>query len=304
MLVRGLLGPSGMRSLLLFSILLGAATACTQSLTPDMTGTGGSKTGSGGAGGTPTGWGGSGGDVSSVCDALVAKYRSAVPAAATCQVGASGQCQQLVTTSLNGCSCPTYVTESSTLSAIEDAWQAAGCVVPEGPCNLLCPAPLNTTCVATDGGNAGLCSWVPGSGGVSGAGGTSGTTATGGRGGTGGAIGAGGSTVDGGLSTCGTLESEYAAALISASSCTAGAAAQCAQQVLSSLSPCNSGCARFVTDRSVLDGIRQKWDAAGCGNVKVLCPAIACTPATGGMCVPGDAGESVCSTSYGIVETD
>ena len=65
-----------------------------------MTGTGGSRTGSGGAGGTGRRTGGSGGSVSSVCDTLVAEYQSAVTAAETCQVGASGQCQQLVTGSL------------------------------------------------------------------------------------------------------------------------------------------------------------------------------------------------------------
>jgi hypothetical protein len=293
-----------MRSLILLSILLGAAAACDKSLTADMTGSGGSRTGAGGAGGTTTGSGGSGGDVSSVCNALVAEYQSAVTAAETCQVGASGQCQQLVTASLNGCSCPTYVTDSSTLAAIEDAWVGAGCVVPGHVCELFCPAALNTTCVSTDGGSAGFCSYAPGTGGTSGAGGTSGTDATGGRGGTSGTTGAGGSTVDGGLSNCGTLASEYAAALIGARTCTAGAAGQCAQEVPSSLSPCNSGCTEFVTDRSVLDGIRQKWDAAGCGRVAVACPAIACAPAAGAACVPSDAGGSVCSTSYGIFAAD
>src|SRR3954470_7566406 len=122
-LVRRLLQGSGMRSFFLLSILLVAAAACDKSLTPDMTGTGGSRTGAGGEGGTGPGAGGSGGDVASICDALVAEYRSAITEAETCQVGASGQCQQLAAASLNGCSCATYVTDSSALSTIENYWQ-------------------------------------------------------------------------------------------------------------------------------------------------------------------------------------
>ena len=287
-----------MRSLLLLSILSVATAACDKSLTPDMTGTGGSRTGTGGEGGTGPAAGGSGGSVSSTCNALVAEYQSAVTEAETCQVGASGQCQQLVTASLTGCSCPTYVTDSSALSTIENAWVAAGCTGSGPVCDLFCPAALNTTCVATDGGSAGFCSYVPGTGGTSGAGGTSGTNGTGGRGATGGTTGAGGSTVDGGFSTCTSLQSQYAAVLIGARSCTAGAAGQCEDQVPSSLSPCNYGCTEFVTDRSVLDVIRQKWDTAGCGIVAVACPRSICAPAAGATCVPSDAGGSVCSTYF------
>jgi hypothetical protein len=290
-----------MRSLLLLSSLLAATAACTQSLTPDMTGTGGTTTGAGGAGGTRPGAGGSGGSVSSACDTLVAEYQSAVTAAETCRVGASGQCQQLVTASLTGCSCPTYVTASAVLSTIEDAWVAAGCATPGPACDLLCPAALNTTCVSADGGSVGFCSYVPGTGGSPGAGGTSGTTAAGGRGGTGGTTGAGGSTADGGgLSSCGMFASEYAAVLTGARSCTSGASGQCGQPVPSSLSPC-SACMEYVTDRSILDDLRTQWDLAGCANVKVACPLIACAPATGASCVPSDAGGSVCSTMYGTV---
>ena len=289
-----------MRSLLLLSTLLAAATACTQSLTHDMTGTGGAATG-GGAGGT--GAGGSGGsNVSQLCETLVAEYQSAISAAETCQVGASGQCQQLVTRSLTGCSCSTYVTDSSALSTIEDAWQAAGCVAPEPPCKIFCPAALNTTCVPTDGGSVGFCSYAPGTGGTSGSGGSG---ATGGSSGaTGGTTGSGGSAVDGGLINCSLLASEYEAVLIGARSCTAGVAGQCAEQVPSSLSPCGSGCTEFVTDGSILDGIRQKWQSAGCGDVLVACPATICAPASGASCVASDAGDSVCTTSYGTLAAD
>ena len=283
-----------MRSFLILSIFLATAMACNQSLTHDMTGTGGAPSGTGGgAGGTGPGTGGSGGSVS-LCNALVAEYQSAVTAAETCQVGASGQCQQIVTGSLSGCSCPIYVTDSSALSTIEEAWQAAGCAVPEATCELGCPVAiaLNTTCVSTDGGSAGFCSYLSGTGGISGA--TGGTS-----GGTGGTTGSGGSTADGGLSTCGTLVSEYAAVLIGAKSCTAGATGQCAQQVPSGLSPCNSGCTVFVSDSSVLGTIQQQWEAAGCGDVAVACPASVCAPAASATCVSSDAGGSVCSTSYG-----
>ncbi len=291
-----------MRSVLLLSILAAAFTACNQSLTSNMTGTGGSGMATGGgSGGISTGTGGLGGsNVTAACNTLVAEYQSALTEAETCQVGASGQCQQLITPALSNCSCPTYVTDSSALSAIQDAWVSVGCQVPTLPCDFFCPAALNTTCVSADGGSAGFCSWVPGTGGTTGAGGT---TATGGTGGgaTGGVTGSGGSPVDGGLSSCGTLASEYAAVLIGARSCTAGAAGQCGQEVPSSLSPCASGCAEYVTDSSVLDVIQQKWEAAGCADVKVLCPLFACLPPTGAACAPSDAGGSVCSTIYSPV---
>ncbi len=281
----------GMRSSLLLSILVAAALgACGQSLTPDKTGMGGSGTATGGAtGGSGPGAGGSGGKVVAACNALTAEYQSALTAAESCQVGASGQCQQLVSGNLSGCSCPIYVTDSSALTTIENAWQQVGCATPEPPCALFCPAALNRTCVSTDGGSAGFCSYVPGTGGSSGAGGD---------GATGGTSGAGGSPADGGLSSCGNLVSEYAAVLIGARSCTAGAAGQCGKSVPSSLSPCSAGCMTFVTDSSVLDSIRTEWDAAGCGRVPVACPAIACLPATSATCVASDAGGSVCSTSY------
>jgi len=306
-LVRRLLRWCGVRSLLLFSILLAVPTACNQSLTPpNMTGTGGTETGAGGGdggsgpgtGGTTPGTGGLGGsNVSQICNALVAEYQSSLTAAETCQVGASGQCQQIAAAALSGCYCQTYVTDSSALSVIEENWQAAGCAEQTTVCVSGCPAALNTTCVPTDGGSVGFCSYVPGTGGTSGNDGTGGS----GGGATGGTTGAGGSAVDGGLSSCGTLASEYAAVLVGAKSCTAGADGQCGKQVPSSLSPCASGCAELVTDSSVLDTIQQRWEAAGCANVEVLCPLIACAPPTGAACVASDAGGSVCSTSYGSI---
>jgi hypothetical protein len=275
-----------MRTSLLLSIVLGVATgACSQSLAPNMTGTGGAGTGAGDQGGSSNfGAGGSGANDGAICNTLTAEYQSAVTAAESCQVGASGQCQQIVIGNLSGCSCSTYVTDSSALTTIREAWDAAGCVPVAPPCVSDCPVALNTTCVSTDGGSAGFCSYVPGTGG----GGASGTS------------GAGGSSQppsDGGLDVCGTLASEYAAVFVGAKSCMVGAGVQCATSVPVSLAPC-AGCTDYVNDSSVLDAIRQKWDAAGCGNAKVLCPQIACPQPRGARCASSDAGGSVCTTVF------
>lgn len=55
-----------------------------------------------------------------------------------------------------------------------------------------------------------------------------------------------------------------------------------------------------MNDSSVLDTIRQNWDAAGCGDVAVACPLIECVAAANATCVPSDAGGSICSTNYGL----
>jgi hypothetical protein len=283
-----------MRSPLLLSILLAATTvACNQSLTPTMTGTGGTGATGGDTGGTTgLGSGGVSGKVAAACAAFTAEYQSAVAAAETCRVGASGQCQQSVPSALGGCSCPTYVTDSSALTTIRGEWDQVGCQGPTATCEIFCPAALNYTCISTDGGSTGFCSYAPGTGGSSGTGATGGTT------------GAGGSPADGGPSNCGTFASEYAAVLIGARTCTAGAVSQCGQQVPTSLSACSSNCTEFVTDSSVLNSIRDEWKTAGCGNVPVACPLFVCATAAGAACVPSDAGGSVCSTSYGTFASD
>jgi hypothetical protein len=279
-----------MRLPLLLSILLTAMMgACSERLTSDMTGAGGAgRATGGGAGGAHPGAGGLGGSsVAPLCDTLIAEYQSAATAAEGCQVGASGQCQQVAGAYLSDCTCPIYFTDSAALTTIRQAWQAAGCGSPAPPCVTGCPAALNTTCVSIDGGSTGFCSYLPGTGGTSGAGGAMGGTS-----------GAGGSPVDGGLGACAMFATEYAAVLSGARSCTAGTAAQCAQQVPSSLSPCLAGCTEFVTDSSVLDAIQREWDAANCGAAITICPLIGCLQATGAVCAPSDAGGSVCSTSY------
>jgi hypothetical protein len=198
----------GMRSLVLSSILAAATLgACSQSLVPNMPGTGGSPTGFGGGaggsggfggtGGTNQSTGGTGGDVwSQTCTDLVNKYWEALPTAETCQVGAPFQCQQLVSGSLSGCSCPVYVTDTSQLATIATAFETAKCVTPTPACDITCPSTMvNTTCVAVDGGSFGFCSWAPSN---SGTGGSDGSGGSGGGKATGGSSGFGGSSVDGG----------------------------------------------------------------------------------------------------------
>ena len=305
-----------MRSRLLPSILLLAVTmgACGQSLTSNMTGTGGSMTGTGdvsgtggfvtgtgGTGGGITGTGGSGGSsVAPACNTLMAEYGSALAEAQTCQVGASGQCQQLASQELFGCGC-TYVNDSAALAAIEMAFAASGCVMTTLPCLVPCPSSANYACASVDGGSAGVCSYASGTGGALG---TGGFNETGGTTGSGGVTGSGGSPLDGGAADpCDTLASEYAAVLIGASSCTAGAASQCQRPVAASLSSCGTGCTVYVNDSSVLDVIQQEWETAHCGSMSVDCPLISCPFTAGGACVPGDAGGSVCSTRYGQITT-
>ena len=283
-----------MRSRLLLSILLLAVTmgACGQSLTPNMTGTGGIMTGTGdvsglggfvtGTGGI-TGTGGSGGsNIAPACNTLTAEYGSAFAEAQICQVGASGQCQQPASQELFGCDC-TYVNDSAALGAIEMAWEASGCAMTTPTCGALCPSSANTACVSTDGGSTGVCSYVSGTGGVTGS---------------------GGSSLDGGAADpCDTLASEYAAVLIGASSCTAGAVAQCERPVPAYLSPCGTACTVNVNDSSVLNVIQQEWEAARCGSMAVDCPLVSCPFTAGGACVPSDAGGSVCSTRVGQITT-
>jgi hypothetical protein len=281
-----------MRSSLPLAILVaGAIGACgTQPLTNNMTGSGGDWRGGtggsgfggdaapGGTGGSTLATGGIGGDAYALCNTLPSEYRSALTEAETCQVGASGQCQQLVAGNLTSCNCPVYVTDSSALATIQNTYQTLGCdnVIPQPPCGIDCALPVNAACVATDGGSVGFCSYVPGTGGTSGTGGNSGT---------------GGSPGD---IPCSTLAAEYAAVLPGASSCTANAAGQCAQLMPTALSPCPT-CQTYVTDRTVLDKIWSQWDANGCSTVPaVVCPAIACTTPTNAICVPSDAGGSFC----------
>lgn len=261
--------------------ILGVGACGPQSLT------GGHPTGSGGTSGTG-GAGGSASDAGTYCAELVSRYSAALLAAESCDVGANGECDQEVAAGLSVCgSCGTFVHDPSTLNALSALWAQAGCGDGKYACPLIeCPPALNNVCVASDGGR-GLCSYSP-----IGAGGSGGGTA-----GSGGGSGAGGSAGDAGLSVCGDLQSQYAAALSAARSCDIGGTAQCQQLVAESLSPCLNNCKTYVNDTTTLDPIAQRWQAAGCGNVVVLCPAIACLQPTSGICVATDGGGASCSTT-------
>src|ERR1022692_1571080 len=121
-----------------------------------------------------------------------------------------------------------------------------------------------------------------------------------GQGGATGQAGHGGATGQGGTagsSTCGDLSAEYAAALPAAQRCEIGASDQCMKLVSGSLSPCFVNCMTYANDDSALNSIKQSWVQAGCNNVAVLCPAIACLQPTNNMCVAGDGGAGASSSS-------
>ncbi len=94
------------------------------------------------------------------CGDLATDYAQALAAAQSCDVNTSGQCQQLVSSSLSPCfsNCMTYVNDPSTPNAIKAIWEQEGC----NNVLVLCPAiaclqPTNSLCLASDGG-AGICS--------------------------------------------------------------------------------------------------------------------------------------------------
>jgi hypothetical protein len=281
-----------MRTVLVISFAFAAALGgCGQSLTHDMTGTGGTGAGTGGvpatggAGGRFVETGGTAGTAPAVCDALAAEYQTAFASAETCQVGASGQCQQQYRSSLSGCSCPAYVNDSSGLAAIQAAWQAAGCQVPGPACFAACPVALNTTCVSVDGGTLGTCSYVPGTGGVSGTGGAgtggqagaSGRAGAGGHGGAGGVGGAGGTgALCGGIAgrTCGVglfcqFGNGQCGAGDQSGQCTLAGGALCIEQVV-------CGC----------DGKTYSSACAAHQNGVDIMSTTSCIPGTGGDAAP------------------
>ncbi len=128
-------------------------------------------------------------------------------------------------------------------------------------------------------------------------------TAAGGNGGgstgqAGSAGGKGGSGTGGmGGMSCADLATQYADALATAQSCDVNATQQCQQLVSSSLSPCLRNCMTYVNDASTLNAIKTSWEQAGCNNVAVLCPAIACLQPNNNICVVGDAGRGTCSSN-------
>jgi hypothetical protein len=279
-----------------------APVACSQPLAHPTTGTGGGGTGTGGSAGEPVpgtggfggmaGGGGSGvagaGGVPSVeadCTSLMWQYQSGLTGAKNCRVGVPGDCQQLLPTNLSGCSCPTYVTDNSVLGAIQAAWTAGRCSTIR-PCGV-CPTLVGSSCYPLDGGTVGRCSDVAA---AVGAGGGDGRNGTGGRGGT------GGSSADGGIDLCSTLAAEYAGVLSGAKYCSPapGSTDPCTQLVPSALTPCPGCSLEYVTDRSFLDVLRQKWEAGGCGSASSSCPPVSCGTHASAMCLPTDAGYTLC----------
>jgi hypothetical protein len=119
-----------------------------------MPGTGG---GLGDGGGQPV-------DSGVTCADLESRYAEALPAARSCDVNATGQCQQLVSSSLSPCfvNCTTYVNNALTLNAIKASWLQAGCNQTVVLCPLIaCIKPSAGVCAATDGGS-GTCNTVSG----------------------------------------------------------------------------------------------------------------------------------------------
>lgn len=130
-----------------------------------------------------------------------------------------------------------------------------------------------------------------------GGGGNGGSGAGAGAAGQGGATGQAGQGGAGGGPSCGDLSAQYGDALPAAQRCEIGATGQCKKLVSSSLSPCFVNCMTYANDDSTLNNIKQSWVQAGCNNVAVLCPAIACLQPTNDTCVMGDGGGGVCSTA-------
>src|SRR5450631_3641060 len=110
--------------------------------TGGQTGTGGSATGGqigtgGSTTGGQTGTGGNKGTGGGTCQQLAMDYVNALPAAKDCTYGVTGQCQQLVASSLS-CGCQVYVNDATTLNAIKAQYMSQGC---GGPiCNISCVA--------------------------------------------------------------------------------------------------------------------------------------------------------------------
>jgi len=210
----------------------------------------------GGAGGA--GGGGAAGTAgSSVCGALFQEYHQAVLDAQSCDLGTTGQCQNLVDSDLPVCGpCPTYVADTSKLSPIEDRWHDAGCdLLP--PCGhiVACPIAQNDVCLSV--GGRGVCSSPP-------------------------------------VDVCADLATQYQAALTAALSCQVGAANQCGQSVVSALTSCPNACSIQVNDATTLLAIQQRWTQASCAYLVANCPPYGCPTPAGASCTAVDASNGFC----------
>jgi hypothetical protein len=133
-----------------------------QVATGGQPGTGGSPTGGhggnggSGTGGSGSGTGGQGGGES--CDALETDYDNALAAAKKCMLGATDQCQQLVSSSLSCSGCKQYVNDATMLNAIQTEWASQKCdSVPHVCPAIACAVPTASVCTSssTSGGPGG-----------------------------------------------------------------------------------------------------------------------------------------------------
>jgi hypothetical protein len=124
---------------------------------PGTGGGGGTGTGGHAGGGGTSGTGGSAGhsaDGGVTCAELASEYQAALPAAEACTPGTANQCQTLVPLALNICSnpCKHYVTDATTLNAIQAQWTGQGCAQPTAL--VFCPA-IAIACISP--GTSGYC---------------------------------------------------------------------------------------------------------------------------------------------------
>ncbi len=116
------------------------------------------SSGGGGAGGAAAGdpgFGGFPGGEMPSCSVLETQYADTVAGAQSCDVGGSGQCQQLVAATLSVCpTCMTYVNDAASANMIRSDWMQLGCPGQSTqPCpQITCPQPTGGHCVAGSGG--------------------------------------------------------------------------------------------------------------------------------------------------------
>jgi hypothetical protein len=116
---------------------------------------GGGAAGKGGSGtaGSGGGTGGAGGDTT--CSDLETAYTKALKNAKTCDATKTGQCQDLVGSSLACAGCQTHVNDTTKLTELQKQWTAAGCDTPIRVCPALaCVAPDTGVCSSGTNGDS------------------------------------------------------------------------------------------------------------------------------------------------------
>jgi hypothetical protein len=93
-----------------------------------------------------------------VCADLASQYQAALTTALSCQSGAANQCAQLVVSALTSCPnvCSIYITDATTLLAIQQSWTQANCayLVSEDCPIYPCAPPVSVSCTTVDAGGA------------------------------------------------------------------------------------------------------------------------------------------------------